>query len=105
MVVDHLGLPHERPDVDKIIQLATLPHIWVKVSAPYRSSYALAAHTVSQLVSNGLVERLLFGSDWPFTQHEPDNNFAALSAWTAEQVGQPVWQQMLTANPNKLLAW
>jgi predicted TIM-barrel fold metal-dependent hydrolase len=85
MVIDHYGVyGHSSPDSAAgrvLLELLELPHVWMKLSAPYRVSDDpletrpdpgwLAA------IIEGARERCVWGSDWPHTpahdaQHGPD---------------------------------
>jgi predicted TIM-barrel fold metal-dependent hydrolase len=75
VVLDHYGLytgfaPH-RGEGRALIELLALPHIWMKLSAPYRSSYdALATHPDPIWLAEMLKaapDRCVWGSDWPHT--------------------------------------
>jgi predicted TIM-barrel fold metal-dependent hydrolase len=75
VVLDHYGLytgfaPH-RGEGRALIELLSLPHVWMKLSAPYRSSYdALATHPDPIWLAEMLKaapERCVWGSDWPHT--------------------------------------
>jgi predicted TIM-barrel fold metal-dependent hydrolase len=75
VVLDHYGLytgfaPH-RGEGRALIELLSLPHVWMKLSAPYRSSYdAVATHPDPIWLAEMLKaapERCVWGSDWPHT--------------------------------------
>jgi predicted TIM-barrel fold metal-dependent hydrolase len=78
IVIDHYGLPGDAgPESGpgrRFLELVALPHVWVKLSAPYRvSSDPLATeppgHWLSALLQ-AAPERCLWGSDWPHTPAE-----------------------------------
>jgi predicted TIM-barrel fold metal-dependent hydrolase len=75
VVIDHYGLytghaPH-RAEGKILVELVGLPHVWMKLSAPYRSSYdPLAMHPDPIWLAeflNAAPERCVWGSDWPHT--------------------------------------
>ncbi|GAB2887623.1 amidohydrolase family protein [Paralcaligenes ginsengisoli] len=84
LVVDHFGRPDYRLDVDPaaldyLCRTADTGRVWVKLSAPYRiwseqtiSQSGLAARRLLDAFS---ARRLLWGSDWPHTQHEAPSEF------------------------------
>ena len=83
LVVDHYG----RPDASLGLAcpgfqalLATPPNVHVKLSAPYRFGTTDAGLYRDALLANLGPDRLLWGSDWPWTQHEQGQDFAALLA-------------------------
>ncbi|KAA1380301.1 amidohydrolase family protein [Aeromicrobium fastidiosum] len=93
VVVDHLGLPGPA-DAGVVASLAALDHVWVKVSAPYRSGLELATARGRSLVDAGLVDRLVFGTDWPFTQHE-GQLVSSLVGWARSLVGDAMFDDQL----------
>ncbi|KQR64165.1 amidohydrolase family protein [Arthrobacter sp. AK04] len=106
LVIDHLGLPkREHPGaIEAVLNLAGLDKCWVKVSAPYRSSYDQAESIFSLFLKRGSTDRLLYGSDWPFTRHE-DNGYPELLAWARKLAGEELLNRMMTTNAYTLLEW
>jgi predicted TIM-barrel fold metal-dependent hydrolase len=84
LVVDHFGRPGPR-GVDCPGQLALrqavqqLP-VWVKCSAPYRCRPEGLAGVAQALWRDLGPEHLLWGSDWPWTQHEGGRRYADAQA-------------------------
>ena len=79
IVVDHMGLPsHTDPQRDPWLSAASqcqdLSHLYVKLSGAYRTAFDTTAH-VKALLSLLFPDRLIWGSDWPHTQHEDAINF------------------------------
>jgi predicted TIM-barrel fold metal-dependent hydrolase len=85
MVIDHYGVyGHSRPDSAAgrvLLELLELPHVWMKLSAPYRvSDDPLETRPDPAWLAAILEcarERCVWGSDWPHTpahdsQHGPD---------------------------------
>lgn len=100
VVIDHLGLP--RPgDRGVVLDLARLAHVWVKVSAHYRSSAEQAEARARDLLDARLTDRLVFGSDWPFTQHE-NRDYASVVAWARRIVSAREFDERLTRNAAEL---
>lgn len=107
LVIDHLGLPQpEHPDAtNMVLELALLEHVWVKVSGPYRSPRQQAEMMFAELVQReSCAERLVFGSDWPFTRHE-EHTFTEVLAWAQDLAGEDLLQRMMTTNPASLFGW
>lgn len=78
VVIDHLG---RSADVDSLIGLGEREHVWFKASAPYRwPDMAAAERLVHTLIDRTGGQRLLWGSDWPFTQHESQVDYAGMVA-------------------------
>lgn len=84
VVIDHFGLPGGQIDPDNpkhaafLALLAKEPRIWVKLSAPYRAGLdaAAAATALEHLrAACGGIDRFVWGSDWPHTQHEDVVNY------------------------------
>ena len=73
VVIDHFGLPLGRtPDSAEgraLLALVALPHVWVKLSAPYRLGLGeLNTRTPrdwTRAMLAAAAERCLWGSDWP----------------------------------------
>ncbi|MFJ2538708.1 amidohydrolase family protein [Pseudomonas sp. NPDC087614] len=83
VVIDHFGLPTggidlENPAHTAFLALLADTHVWLKLSAPYRSQSDLAQATqVLALLreASGGIQRLLWGSDWPNTQFEDQASY------------------------------
>ncbi|MBB5421594.1 putative TIM-barrel fold metal-dependent hydrolase [Paraburkholderia atlantica] len=86
VVVDHFGRPD--PDIGvrdvgfrRLLELADTQRVWVKISAAYRNRRQLRpddhdAHEAFHFLKAAFgVHRLMWGSDWPHTQFEADEDF------------------------------
>jgi predicted TIM-barrel fold metal-dependent hydrolase len=106
LVIDHLGLPHrDEPDAKQVVlELANQEHVWIKVSAPYRSSGNEAESVLTGIIDDAGADRLLFGSDWPSTRNE-GHTFANMVAWAARQLGGDLLEKVMTINPMRLFGW
>lgn len=83
VVVDHFGLPSEPdpkddPFLSKLAAVQNRSNLYIKLSAPYRSAFDLTPHAAYLNEAFGR-ERLVWGSDWPHTQHEADVNYATVA--------------------------
>jgi predicted TIM-barrel fold metal-dependent hydrolase len=75
IVIDHYGLPEneapESPAGRALLELISLPHVWIKLSAPYRcSTDPLATSPPSRWLKSFVKtapDRCVWGSDWPHT--------------------------------------
>jgi predicted TIM-barrel fold metal-dependent hydrolase len=80
IVIDHYGLPSVRlkPDATEartVLGLLREPHVWMKLSAPYRAVEGPGSDAEEtkppaawvQAFMETAPERLVWGSDWPFT--------------------------------------
>jgi len=82
IVIDHYGLPENEapagPAGRALLNLAALPHMWIKLSAPYRCSPDDLATSPPSEWLKALVQaapdRCVWGSDWP---HTPPRNQVA----------------------------
>lgn len=82
IVIDHFGLPSEpSPSRDPLIMatenLMDTSSLYFKFSAHYRTSFDLTAHA-SVLLSKLEENHVVWGSDWPHTQHETATDFASV---------------------------
>ncbi|SNT18920.1 Predicted metal-dependent hydrolase, TIM-barrel fold [Noviherbaspirillum humi] len=82
LVVDHFGLPDPGaaevcPGARAIVAAADRRAVYVKLSASYRLRGADAARYARYYLAHLGAERLLWGSDWPWTNHEAGRNYPA----------------------------
>jgi len=98
MCVDHFGRPDpERPLEDAgfryLLSVGATGRVCVKLSGAYRCGGTGRGDEVARLCAPRLVEhfgsgRLMWGSDWPHTQHETlvdhASTFAALARWVPD---------------------
>jgi predicted TIM-barrel fold metal-dependent hydrolase len=94
IVVDHFGKPDpkqgiEDPGFRYLLGVASTRRVWVKLSAPYRSSYDTAEEASRPLRRTFGPERLLWGSDWPFTGFEKTVQYPAMRTALNEWVTDP----------------
>jgi predicted TIM-barrel fold metal-dependent hydrolase len=99
VVVDHFGRPNAEagasdPGFRYLLSTADTSKVWVKLSAAYRSSrgdggLGLGKALTRLLLEAFSAERLVWGSDWPHTQHQDLIDYAAsiraLAAWVPEE--------------------
>ncbi|MGS0894436.1 amidohydrolase family protein [Burkholderia stagnalis] len=95
LVIDHFGRPSPAlgardPGFRHLLSLADTGRVWVKLSAAYRNSLGgdgteAALGAAQALRAAFTAERLVWGSDWPHTQHRECVDFdatrAALARW------------------------
>lgn len=86
VVVDHFGSPDPAagtgcPGFRRLLSGFDSGRLWVKLSAPYRVGPALAQQCARQLLDAGGAQRLLWGSDWPWTQNESGHSYADCLRW------------------------
>jgi len=85
VVVDHFGRPDPRQSVDDpgfayLLTQAASGQVWVKLSAAYRNwqdddAAAQSAHAARLLLAAFGADRLVWGSDWPHTEHREATDF------------------------------
>lgn len=86
VVVDHFGradarLGLDQPGFAQLLELGRTGNVWVKVSALYRlggsaaDQLRFAEHALPALCESLGPKRLVWGSDWPHTQHEQQASF------------------------------
>ena len=80
VVIDHYGLPEDAtPDSEQgrtLLDLLRLPHVWMKISAPYRVVHNPVATIPPAEWLAALLEaapdRCVWGSDWPYAPPRKD---------------------------------
>ena len=103
VVVDHFGRPEPRqgtadPGFQYLLGQGDSGQVWVKLSGAYRcaAGHADPAGQAFGERASGLLlrafssSRLLWGSDWPHTQHRQWVDFAAAKASLAQWVPDPL---------------
>lgn len=92
VVLDHFGRPGSAGTSDAVFDVAAAVRarrqVWVKISAPYRLESPWDWRTLAQrwreIVGD---DRLLWGSDWPWTNHESEvraHECRMLAAWPGQ---------------------
>ena len=86
LVIDHFGRPDpSRGAQDRgfreLVRLAEQERLWIKLSAPYRTTDGLLEDHARRLLELFGPGRLLWGSDWPWTQHEEGMAFWRSLDW------------------------
>lgn len=85
VMVDHFGLPSglNCPGI-AALEAHDPTRMSVKLSAPYRQSTAEHRHAVRRLIDMAPSPDLLWGSDWPWTQHEGMHTYKDCIDWLAQ---------------------
>lgn len=91
VVVDHFGSPDPAAGVHcrgfrAVLSAAAAGRTWVKLSAPYRLGGADAGVYADVLLRECGPERLLWGSDWPWTQNATGKTYALTLEWLRQWV-------------------
>src|SRR6185436_5170308 len=88
VVIDHYGLyGDKRPDSSegrRLLDLVRLPHVWVKLSAPYRHDRGPLNMIPDRAWIAAMLEagadRCVWGSDWPPPPHNDEQQGANFEA-------------------------
>ena len=88
VVIDHYGLYGDtRPgsaDGNRLLELVSLPHVWIKLSAPYRHDRGPLNTTPDREWLAALIgaapDRSVWGSDWPHPPAHEQQKGASLQA-------------------------
>jgi predicted TIM-barrel fold metal-dependent hydrolase len=113
VVVDHFGRPSpelgaDDPGFRYLPSVASTGRVWVKLSAAYRNvrdgdGAELGARLAAPLIAAFTPERLVWGSDWPHTQHrhyvDYDATRVALNDWVPDPAQR---ETILTRSPQTL---
>ena len=89
IVIDHFGRPDARLGLDQpgfreLLELGLGGQVWMKVSGVYRlegnpqENLDFARKALPLLVQSFGPQRLVWGSDWPHTQHEQQISYATV---------------------------
>lgn len=104
LVLDHMGKPDavclSDPSIKAVLERTRQSTVYIKLSGPYRLG-GRDAHALARLWQSELGnDRLLWGSDWPFTNHEHEAHYLTLFAALRDWVGEDALQAVLVDNPN-----
>lgn len=101
VVFDHFGNPGTEPAAQDatfaaVAELARSRPVWAKLSAPYRLGGADPVALAGRWIACIGERQLVWGSDWPWTNHESGNNYGrlrdSLDHWVgAARAGAVVW--------------
>ncbi len=91
LVIDHFGRPDAKrglacPGVQVLLRIAEKQRVYVKLSAPYRLGAGDAGAYANFYLARLGAARLLWGSDWPWTQHEGRHSYAQTLGWLEEWI-------------------
>lgn len=109
VVVDHFGRTHPGDASGGFEALldaaASSDNVWFKFSAPYRLPAGAAVQCAGAILKAVGTARVIWGSDWPWTQFEQRRDYREtldwLSGWVPEAAAR---HKILTANVTRLFA-
>lgn len=109
VVIDHYGLYGDsRPDSAegrRLLDLVRLPHVWVKLSAPYRHDRGpfniIPDREWIAAMLEAAPDRCVWGSDWPHPPHNDDHKGASREAPYRPLSYQMLVDEFLTALPSR----
>jgi len=89
VVLDHFGSPNEAQGVDGpgfrlVLDALREGDTWVKLSAPYRLHGTDPRPYVEAMVAARGADRLLWASDWPWTQNAEGRSYRQCQDWLSE---------------------
>ena len=100
MVIDHFGSPDpvlrlDCPGFRALLGAVGKGRTWVKLSAPYRLGGADPTAYAAALLREGGPERLVWASDWPWTQNSTGLTYAKVLGWLDQWVPDPAQRQII----------
>lgn len=108
VVVDHFGRPDPALGVSDagfqyLLRQADSGRVWVKLAAPYRNWAAAACAASGRLATQQLLDaytpdRLMWGSDWPHTEHRHLASYAAATQWLDAWIDDPAQRRAVLAD-------
>lgn len=114
LVVDHFGRPDARSGLDQpgypeLVALGASGQVWMKVSGIYRlagtdsENLAFARSALGLLEQSFGAHRLVWGSDWPHTQHEAVVGFdTVMRQLQGLQISLPLMRALTVETPRAL---
>jgi predicted TIM-barrel fold metal-dependent hydrolase len=108
VVVDHFGRPDPAqgiadPGFQYLLRQAGSGRVWVKLSAPYRNWTGPACATSGREAARQLLDaytpaHLMWGSDWPHTEHRHLASYAAATQWLDDWIDDPAQRRAVLAD-------
>ncbi len=107
VVVDHFGRPDPAlgvadPGFGYLLRQAASGQVWVKLSAPYRNWTGAACASAGREAARQLLDaytpaRLMWGSDWPHTEHRHLASYPAATQWLDDWIDDPTQRRAVLA--------
>ncbi len=108
VVIDHFGKPAPADGVADAGFQAILAQgragapVWAKLSGPYRCGADVQPYAEALLEALG-PKRLMWGSDWPWTQNEAGKTYGACLRWLEDWVPDETTRAAVLAAPARLM--
>jgi predicted TIM-barrel fold metal-dependent hydrolase len=106
LVVDHMAKPLEASASDPTLlalkKRARVAQVYVKLSGAYRLGDVNPGRLASLFIREMGPSALLWGSDWPCTNHEQFAHFETLIAQAHEWIDAQAFEQVMVRNPSQL---
>jgi predicted TIM-barrel fold metal-dependent hydrolase len=106
LVVDHMAKPREAiasdPTLQALKKRASVAPVFVKLSGAYRLGGVDPRRLAILLFKEMGPSALLWGSDWPCTNHEQFGHFETLIAQAHEWIYAQALEQVIVHNPTQL---
>jgi predicted TIM-barrel fold metal-dependent hydrolase len=106
LVVDHMAKPQEASASDPTLlalkKRASVAPVFVKLSGAYRLGGVDPRRLASLLLQEMGPSALLWGSDWPCTNHEQFADFETLITQAHEWIDAQDFEQVMVHNPSQL---
>jgi predicted TIM-barrel fold metal-dependent hydrolase len=107
IVIDHFGRPDPAagladPGIKAMLARADSERIWIKLSGPYRCAGQPNLYARTFLDAFG-AQRLMWGSDWPWTQHSEGMTFARALGWLSEWLPEEACRQTVLRDTPRAL--
>jgi predicted TIM-barrel fold metal-dependent hydrolase len=106
LVVDHMGKPDRitksDPTVLGLLQRSSMSLVYIKLSGAYRLEGRAADQAAKMWLDTLGAQHLLWGSDWPCTNHESEANYGNLFKQLGSWLGAEWAEQVLVHNPSAL---
>ncbi|MFC3389952.1 amidohydrolase family protein [Aidingimonas halophila] len=105
LVIDHFGRPQTNawrdPVIERLCTGTATQRYWVKCSAPYRSQSDGFADVCKRLLESLGPQRLMWGSDWPWTEHEHLYSYEKALHDIEQWIPQPALEQVIRETPRQ----
>ncbi|MFG0232398.1 amidohydrolase family protein [Achromobacter sp. 413638] len=108
VVIDHFGRPDPAlgiadPGFAYLLRQADSGQVWVKLAAPYRNwpapDCARAGREAARLLLDAYTpDRLMWGSDWPHTEHRHLASYTAATQWLDAWIDDAAARQAVLAD-------